>query len=294
MIASSSGQPPTNTPLIGVAVMVLAMVLLPVGDAIAKHLTAFTLYTGAALAWSRFVVGAVLVVPVAWSIGAFRGLGWGFVGRQTLRGGLVGGAITCMVEAVATIPLADAYGTFFIGPALAAVLGVLLLKERTAWADWAAVALGFLGVLLVVRPSATMEVGTLWALAAGTCFGCFLVATRWSAGTAPPIAQLSGQFVAGLVLLAPLGLPGFLLHGIEGAGWILLMGVTSGAANLFQILAFRHAGAAYLAPIVYVQIIAATALSWAVLGDRPATLALVGLAIIVSAALFKVPWRRMI
>lgn len=271
--------------------MALGMVLLPVGDAIAKHLSAVTLYSGAALAWSRFVVGALLVVPVAWSQGAFRGLGLGFVGRQTLRGCLIATGITCMIVALETVPLADAYGLFFIGPALAALLGVVLLGERTGWADWAAIGLGFLGVILVVDPSGEFRPGMFWALGGGMAFGGFLVATRWASGTAPPMAQLAGQLVAGLVLLAPLGLPGFLDHRLDGFGWILAMGVSSATANLFQILAFRHAGAAYLAPIVYVQIVSATAISVWILNDPLDGLAAAGLAVIVSAALFKIPWR---
>ena len=281
----------TPAPLIGVLIMALGMALLPVGDAIAKHLTGVTLYTGAALAWSRFVVGTALVAPVALAQGAFRGLGWGFVGRQALRGGLVATGITCMIRAVETAPLADVYGAFFIGPALAAILGVLLLKEQAGWRDWAAILLGFAGVLLVVGPSGGLSPGMVWALAGGTAFGGFLVATRWAAGTAPPLAQLAGQLAAGLVLLAPLGLPGVIAHGIEGGWWILAMGITSAGANLCQILAFRYAGAVYLAPIVYVQILSATAISVWVLDDPLAPLAMLGLGVIVSAALFKIPGR---
>lgn len=278
------------SPLLGVLIMAVGMMLLPVGDAMAKVLTEITLYSGAALAWSRFVVGAVLVTPFALAQGAFRGLGWGFVGRQALRGALISGAITSMTTAVGLAPLADVYGAFFIGPSLATILAVVLLNERARWPEWAAVALGLIGAMMVLRPTGQISVGLLFALLGGCFFGSFMVATRWATGTAPPMAQLSGQLIAGLIILVPLGLPGFLQYGLQGTGWILAMGVTSGLANLFQIMAFRHAGAVYLAPIVYTQIIAATVISWAVLGDRPEAWAMAGLVVIVSAAAFKVPW----
>ncbi|MEM9737140.1 MAG: EamA family transporter, partial [Pseudomonadota bacterium] len=173
---------PPARPLLGIALMAAGMALLPVGDAIGKYLTATAPYGGAFLAWSRFVVGAALIAPAAASMGAFRGLGWDFLGRQAIRGGLVAAAITCVLNAVESTPLADVYGAFFIGPSLATIAAVILLGETARWPDWVAVALGLIGVLMVLRPSAEISPGLLWALGAGSCFGAFLVATRWAAG----------------------------------------------------------------------------------------------------------------
>lgn len=282
----------TRAQLIGVIVMAAAMVLLPVGDAIGKHLTEVTLYSGIFLAWSRFVVGSALAGPYALATGAFRGLGWGFVLRQVVRGCLVASAITCVLKAVAHAPLADVYGAFFIGPALATVLAVVVLKERVSRAEWTAVLFGFAGVLLIVQPHGDMGVGLLWALVAGCCYGSFMVATRWAATSGPPMAQLAGQMLVGMICLAPLGAHEVARHGLAEGSWILMAALTSAASNLLQILAFRQAGAAYLAPIVYMQIIAATALSWVVFGDSLNFWAQVGICVILSSALFKVPWRQ--
>lgn len=282
-----------NGPLLGVIVMTGGMLLLPVGDAIAKHITQITLYSGAFLAWTRFVVGASLVGPYAIATGAFKGLGWDFVGRQALRGGLVAFAITCMINAVERAPLADVFGAFFVGPSIATVLAVTLLKERAGPAEWAAVLLGFIGVLLVVQPTGVPSPGLFWALGGGCLFGCFLVATRWSAGTAPPIAQLTGQFIFGGLILAPLAIWDLIEHGIDVPLLILAAGITSGTSNLLQIQAFRFAGAVYLAPVIYSQILSATAISVLVFSDPLDPVAMIGLGVILSCALFKVPWARL-
>lgn len=272
--------------------MALAMVLLPAGDAIAKHLTAITVYGAGFLAWSRFVVGLALIGPVAAASGQLRGLTPMFAVRQALRGGLVASAIACVINAVETAPLADVYGAFFVGPTAAIVLARVLLREEVRPAEWAAVLLGFAGVLMIVRPTGELSPGLLWALAAGMSFGGFLVATRWAAGTAPPLAQLAGQLFFGFAFLAPLGIGDLVRLGIEAPGWLLAMALSSALANLLQILAVRHARAVMLAPVVYVQIVAATALGWAMFGDRPDGWTMAGLVVILAAGACRVPWRR--
>lgn len=281
-----------TSPAAGIALMALAMILLPAGDAVAKHLTAITAYGAGFLAWSRFVVGLALVAPAAAAGGQLRGLGPMFLVRQALRGGLVASAITCVINAVKTAPLADVYGAFFVGPTAAIVLARLLLKEPVRPREWAAVLLGFAGVLLVVRPTGTVSPGLLWALGAGLSFGGFLVATRWAAGTAPPMAQLTGQLFFGFAFLLPLGLGDLLRHGIEAPGWLIVMALSSALANLLQLFAVRHAGAVVLAPVVYLQIVAATAFGWALFGDRPDGWTFAGLAVILLAGMFRVPMLR--
>ncbi|MEM8793088.1 MAG: DMT family transporter [Pseudomonadota bacterium] len=280
----------TRETWIGLLFMALGMMLLPVGDAIAKHITTITLYSGAFLAWTRFAVGFALVAPYVAARGLHRDLGWDFIRRQAIRGGLVAVAITCMINAVERAPLADVFGAFFVGPSIATILAVLLLGERARWPDWAAVILGFVGVLLVVQPTGEPGAGLFWALGGGCLFGCFLVATRWSTGSAPPIAQLAGQFFFGGLVLAPIAIGDLVTHGLVQPWLILIAAISSGTSNLLQILAFRHAGAVYLAPMIYTQILSATAISVFIFGDRLDPVALLGLVVILSAAAFKIPW----
>jgi drug/metabolite transporter (DMT)-like permease len=281
-----------TSPAVGIALMALAMVLLPAGDAVAKHLTAITAYGAGFLAWSRFVVGLALVAPAAAASGQLSGLGPMFLMRQAVRGALVASAITCVINAVRSAPLADVYGAFFVGPTAAIVLARLLLKETVRPREWVAVLLGFAGVLLIVRPTGTVSPGLLWALASGLSFGGFLVATRWAAGTAPPMAQLTGQLFFGFAFLAPLGLGDLARLGIEAPGWLVLMALLSAVANLLQLFAVRHARAVALAPVVYLQLVAATAFGWLLFGDTPDGWTFAGLAVILAAGLFRVPLRR--
>lgn len=272
--------------------MAAGMMLLPLGDAVAKFLTTTTAYDPGFLAWSRFVVGSTIVVPIALLMHGLGDIDRRFLRQQAIRGLLVGGAILFIIHAVKSTTLADTYGGFFVGPALATILARLFLKERPGRLEWIAVVLGFIGVALVVRPSFNMNVGLLYALAAGCCYGGFLVATRWAAGTAPPMLQLAAQLVFSLIFFAPLGLANLLDYGVVATQDLLLMGVVSAAANLFAILALARVAANYLAPVVYLQILSASTLSWFFFEDQLDDIAKIGLGVIVIAGMTRIPLTR--
>lgn len=280
----------TQNPLAGAAMMALGMLLIPVSDGIAKLLLGMTDYQPAFLAWSRFALGICVVAPVALMLGAFRGLGWPFIRGQAVRGALIAATITLIVTGAGKAPLADVFGAFFIGPVVATILAALLLKERVKPLEWWAVALGFAGVMLVIQPSGEMHEGLVWGFVAGCCYGAFLTATRWTANTAPPMAQLAGQLFFGLLFLAPLGVGDLAAHGLQSPGWLIAMGTSSALANLFALFAFRQARAAYLAPVVYVQIIGAMTIGWMVFGDIPDLLAFAGLLLILAAGATRIPY----
>lgn len=263
-----------------IALMCCAMLLLPIGDAFAKAAAQDTAYSGIAIAWARFVTGLALIAPYVLVAGALRGLGRGFYAAQLLRGALLACAIAMIITGASTAPLADVYGAFFVAPFVATLWAAAVLKERVRRLEWAALGVGFIGVLLVVQPSGAADPGLLWACGAGCCFGTFLAATRWAAGSGPPLAQLGGQLFVGSVLLAPFAVSDFVSEGVE-APWLLLgSGVASAAANLLSIMALRSANAAALAPLIYLQLASATVVGWAFFSDAPDLLAALGLCVI--------------
>lgn len=273
--------------LMAVVFMASGMSLIPIGDALAKAISGVSDYSPEFLAWSRFVVGSAIMLPLALFKGSFRGLGKRFYLRQAVRGLLIAMTLVFIITAVSLSPLADVFGAFFIGPVVATILAVILLKEQASWLEWLAVVLGFVGVLLVVQPGGAMSKGLLYALIAGLFYGSFLVATRWAAASGPPMAQLAAQLVFGLIFLAPLGFSDILNHGVQAGTLVVVMGLTSAAANFFSILALARARAAWLAPVVYLQIVVASIISTVVFKDPLNTLAIAGLVLIIFTGLLK-------
>jgi len=262
--------------------MLLAMALIPAGDTAGKLLTAGQGTDPLFVAFSRFALGAALLTPFVLHLTPARlFLDW----RIWLRGILLAGGITSILTALETEPIANVFGAFFIGPILSYVLSAWLLREPVTGARTALLLLGFCGVILVVKPGFGMTAGTGFAVLAGLFYGGFLTASRWLADIARPRALMISQLVVGALVLAPFGL--LRIPDITGtvAGLTLASALGSMLGNLCLIMALRLAPASQLAPFVYTQLIAATALGWAVFGTLPDALSLMGLALLLGSGL---------
>jgi len=263
---------PKTTLWLAIGMMALGMIFIPIGDGIAKHLQSVSSYQPAMLSWSRFAIGAAFVLPwviLTKQLPTLAKRNQSFWLRQSIRGVLIAATVTLIVTAVGLSPIADVFGAFFIGPGISVVV------------------VGFIGVVLVVQPTGTISPGIPFALASGCCYGAFLVATRWASGSGPPIAQLAAQLLIASVVLMPLGLPGFFKLDSLYLGWILASAFFSGAANLLSIHAFSRLGNAVLAPVVYLQVVAATVVGYAAFNDIPNHLSAFGLLLILATGAFQ-------
>ncbi|MEN0088525.1 MAG: DMT family transporter [Pseudomonadota bacterium] len=272
-------------PGLAAGLMIAGMMFIPLGDTFAKLLIAATPYSVELIAWSRFVVGAALALPLVLILGRWRGLTRWFVPACILRGSIIALAIFLIITSLSTIPLALAFGAFFIGPGVATLLTWLMLREQVRPIEWASIAFGFVGVLLVVQPGVNFEIGFFYALAAGVMYGAFNTATRWTRPVGPPLAQLAGQLVVGTIVLTPLVAEELQFIELQEPWLLLGSGVASAIGNLLAIIAYGMARAAVLTPLIYTQLVSATALTFWIFKDQLNALSLVGLAIILVAGL---------
>ena len=264
-----------------VAVMIVAMSLIPLGDTAGKLMS----QAGIAsffIAWARFAMGAAMLAPVRGTklrtdLALLRD--W----RIWLRALLIVCGISCILTALQTEPLANVFGAFFIGPIVSYVLSAFLLGERITLKRTGLMGVGFLGVLLVVKPGFGMTPGLIFAVLAGVFYGAYLVTNRWLVGVARPGSLLLSQLVIGAIVLLPVG-----ALNIPELNWPLVaLLVTSAASsmlgNLLLVRAYGWASATVLAPFVYFQLVAATALGFAVFRDIPDGYALIGLVLLITS-----------
>ncbi|SLN16570.1 EamA-like transporter family protein [Pseudoruegeria aquimaris] len=262
--------------------MLLAMSLIPLGDTAGKLLITRHGVSPWFVAWSRFAIGALAMLPFLGSTFRPRLMA---DGRIWLRGMLIVGGICAILTALSTEPLPNVFGAFFIGPVISYGLSVWLLKERPEAARIALLGLGFLGVLMVVKPGFGMTPGLGFAVLAGCFYGAFLTASRWLAGVARPRGLLFSQLLVGALVLAPAGLSHLPQATAPVAALALLSALASMAGNLLLVVVYRMAPATRMAPFVYFQLVAATGLGLAVFGDLPDAVALAGLALLVASGL---------
>ncbi|KUL96208.1 hypothetical protein DK26_04845 [Bosea sp. WAO] len=277
----------------GIALMAGAMLIIPSSDAIAKYLSGA--HSAAFLSWARYVAALGFLLPIV-AVAQWRSpeplIAREQLLPQIIRTAFLVGAMTLYFMAIKHVPLADALGAYFVAPIIATLLATVILRERLDWRRLAAVGLGFAGALLVVRPGAETSSGTLIALASGALMACYLVMTRATAKASSPLSTLTLQLTLGIAMLTPFVIFQWSMPDREGIMLILLMGLVSAASNLMTISAFRFAQVSTLSPLVYLELVGATALGLAVFGDFPAPATWAGIAVIVIAGLIVVAPRR--
>ncbi|WP_220495770.1 DMT family transporter [Oceanospirillum sediminis] len=266
-----------------VPMILTGMALIPVGDSAGKLLTEAGL-SPIFVAWSRLLVGFICILPFS-GIKASEVkslLDW----RLLFRAGLFTGAIFCMITALKTESIANVFGIFFIGPIIAYFLSALVLKEQITTLRSILLMIGFLGVLLVVKPGFGVSSGLLFALIAGTLYGCMLVANRWLSAFFRPRLILLSTLLAGGVALTPIGIE-TLPESVDGwlVAMVLISSIASALGNLIIIEANRRLDANVVAPFVYSQLVAAAILGVVLFNDWPDVYSLIGLVIIFSSGI---------
>ncbi|SCZ52693.1 Threonine/homoserine efflux transporter RhtA [Epibacterium ulvae] len=267
------------TRLAGLVFLAVSCVVL--GDTAGKMLTA----NGADpffVAWSRFALGALLLLPVSGlRASELRDLWrWPII----LRAMLILSGICCILTALRTEPIANVFGGFFIGPVVSYILAIVFLGERPS--SWRSIsfAVGFLGVMLVVQPGLGMTTGMMFALAAGCFYGGYLVMTKWIAGQVRPRFLLMSQLIIGTVVLAPFaGVAAWPESNVSVWGLIFLSAAGSACGNFLLVLANRRGEASLIAPLTYTQLLTATAIGGLAFGDWPDWVAWTGLALILAS-----------
>lgn len=186
------------------------------------------------------------------------------------------------------LPLNEATAIGFSVPLVATLMSAVLLKEQVGRHRWLAIAMGFIGVLILVHPDPGKMVtaGAIYALI-GVCFTSAVnVTVRQIAATEPAVTiTFYFMLLASIVLL--LFLPFFWITPTpEQWMYLLGIGITGGFAQIMMSQALRHAPVSTLVPFDYTQILWAGLLAWMLWDELPGHDTLVGAAIIIGSGLY--------
>ena len=231
----------SGSPAKGVAAMVAGTALLIGNDAASKYLTE-TFPVGQVICLRQAAALLAMLPYIAWVSGAgsLRVRSWG---GQIARGAMLTVSSGLMVTGLSLLPLATVTAITFVGPIFVAMLSVPMLGERVKAARWTAIALGFAGVLIAVRPTSTaFEWALLIPVATAFASGMRDIMSRQLSRTDTSISIL---FVStAIVMLAGLAtLPfGWAPLTWSAAAWFLVAGALHAAANFLMIEAFRLGG----------------------------------------------------
>ena len=274
------------------ALMLLAMLVVPGMDAIAKWLSASI--SAGQVVWCRFAFQTLMLLP--FFLAARGKFLLADMPIHAARGGIMVFGTIVFFTALKHLPIADAIAIFFVEPLILTLLARFFLAEKIGWRRLSAVVAGFIGALIVIRPNfEAFGWPAILPLASALTFAVYLIITRTLSQREDPIRMqfYSGVFGGviatfligfGVALEWPLLTPKWPTH-IEW-GLMFALALVSTVGHLLVVYAFQRAPAGLLAPFQYIEIIGATLLGLLIFGDFPDPLTWVGVAIIVGSGLY--------
>lgn len=237
----------------------------------------------------RGIVTTIAMVIMAWYLGAIRlrcsRRDWGYI---ALRGvGEIGSAYF-FITALFHMPLANVTVILQALPLTITLAAAIFLKEPVGWKRMAAILVGFVGVMIIIRPSGDdFSVYSLYALAAVACVTLRDLAARKISSAVPSMM---------VAVWASFGAMVFFGIGSLGVEWVAMDGqqisFVAGASvmiiggYLFSVMVMRVGEISFIAPFRYTGLIWAVLLGWVIFGDWPSSMTLIGGAIVVSSGLF--------
>lgn len=285
----------------GIALMLAFCVLAPLLDASAKLATA-TIPVGQITA-ARFLIQAMLMAPVALAMRLDWRMSRRALALTALRAVLLILSTFCFVAAVTVMPIADALAIVFVEPFLILVLGHWLFGDAIGPRRIAASVVGFLGALLVIQPSlAAFGPVALFPLGTALFFTLYMLVTRAASTDMHPVMQQFHTAAIGSLICLPIlmlangtgigQLDPVMPQGIVWA-WLFGVGFWATASHMCMTLALHYAPASTLAPLHYLEIVAAVAVGYLIFGDFPDALTWTGIAIIVASGLYIIHRERL-
>jgi drug/metabolite transporter (DMT)-like permease len=261
-----------------------AMLLFSCSDVVSKVLN--RTLPPVEICWLRYAVFCGLIVPYILRRGPGV-LHSTRPGLQALRAfGLVAATLFFIV-AVRYLPVAEATATHFVAPLFITALAIPVLGEVVGWRRWIAAAVGFIGVVVVVRPlGASFQLASLIPLLSASSSACALVLTRKLVGADSTATTLLWSALLGFLLVSCLLPMGFVVPSPLEMALALAVGIGTGVAQWFIVLAYRYADASLLAQFSYFQIIIAAVLGFVVFGAIPDAWSYVGAGLIIGSGLY--------
>jgi drug/metabolite transporter (DMT)-like permease len=238
----------------------------------------------------RSAVGLVLFVMLARHFGGLRTLVTRRWRWHVLRTMLACGSMFGFFYGLSAMPLVNALTLGFTAPLMLTALSASVLGEHVGWRRWAAVLVGFAGVLVVLRPgSGFLTPASVAVLCAAFCYACLALTAR-HLGRTESSFSLSVYVIAGPLLVSAALLSNNAWTAVDTRGWLLFLvaGSCSVIAWIGIIGGYRRASPAILAPFEYTALVGGTLAGYLIWGEIPDRYVLAGAIIIVTSGLYVV------
>ncbi len=279
-----------------IGLMFLALVLFSGLDTSAKYLATRSSLPIVQIAWVRFAGQFLLMLTLLSALPLSALFATRKIKFEIVRSVLMALTTVFNFLALEHLRLDQTVTVFFLAPLFIALLAGPFLGEWVGWRRLVAILVGFLGILIVVRPGvAQLHPAFVFAFGAMFAYSLFMLMTRFLAAYDAPLAMLFYSIVIGTIVLAPFAIwewvwPASVLE------WLLLfaLGLLGGIGHYLFIHANRLAPASIVAPFLYLQLVSMVAFGFLVFGQLPDVWTLAGSVVIISSGIYLLQRERAI
>jgi drug/metabolite transporter (DMT)-like permease len=274
-----------SQPAQGIALILAAGLLLTMSDTATKWLTGG--YPVGQIMCIRSFFTLLPIMIFAARDGGFSSLRIGNLRLQCARAACAVASSFLFVTGLMYLPLAECIALAFSGPLFVTAMATPLLGEHVGWRRWSAVLIGFVGILIMVRPTGDAVRWVALLPLFGACCGALRdVITRHIRTTDSPVAILAFTMTA--VGLAGLTTLPFGWNPVAGKDLMIMMaaGVIVGTAQYLAIQAFHHAEASLIIPFKYLTLIWGALFGYMIWGHVPDQWVIAGATLVVGSGLF--------
>lgn len=266
--------------------IVFSVTCFSVLNAMSKTLSQY--YPVIEVIWARYAFAFVLMLVMFLPRAGMKLFRWNNVGSQLARGLLLFFSSLLYFHGIVYLPLATAASISLTSPLVVTALSARFLGEPVGGRRWAAVVVGFVGALIVVRPGqAHFDWHALLIVASMLCSAFYQLYSRRYGPAERADASATMATIVGTVAAAPF-VPLEWVTPTLGWHWLLFvgMGVMAGVGHYFLTIAYSQAPAAVIAPFNYAQLLGAALLGYLVFGDVPDLWTWIGAGVIVGSGLY--------
>lgn len=284
-------------PVIGLGYAVCGFVTLSLGDAVVKSMAGD--WPAIAVAALRFSIGAMALSLILWRSEGSRAFIPAQPWVQAARGACLAIASLSFFSAIFVMPLAEAMAIGFLAPILTQILAGLLLGEKVNAKVYGISCVALVGVAIILRPNlALIGWPAFLPLISATFFALLVILNRASAGQGSALSMqvFVAAFAAPILILGAFAgkLSGIATLDFGWPSWdvaarCVVVAITASTAHYLVYLGTMRAGAAEVAPAIYVQMLVAVVLGALFFGDVPDGWTVLGAALIIAAGLYL--WR---
>ena len=281
----TAASPAHGFPRAAVLLLLGALTLLPIMDGCAKLLSrTLSVYE---ITWARYFFHWVVLLPILFARYSWRLFTPSRTAMQLARSTILLVGTTLFFFGLSYMPVADTLALFFVSPLAATVLSHFLLKEKVGPRRFAAVIVGFIGALIILRPGfGVFRWPALFSLGSGLLYGFYAIATRKLAGTAPPLVTAGFTALVGALVMSLAAPLYWVTPSLFQFALMILIGAIAAIGHYMVILAYERAQASLLAPFAYYEIVMAVIVGFVMFGDFPDGWTWVGIAVLAASGVY--------